>query len=441
MGIHSWFIQSELNPEEAFVIAVVDTIGLGNRVIAEIRSAATQSTGLPPSRILVAATHSHAGCDLQGLWGGVTDSYRGFVVKAAAESMAEAVRSAEPVTLYASSLTPGEGLTNNRRGWGFSLNTTTVLQAKSRRDPNRIVGNLVNFAAHPTTLSANNFLMSADYPFWVRKFVSEKTSARTVFVNGPIGDVTPRTEGSDFERPEFYGAKIADVVAESLRNQIVVEEGMEFRTANWFHEVTNPIFQIAFSIGLLDKYYHTRTREGKLGIDTEVKVFHLGGQVSGVTFPGEALTRTALPVRGFMERKTRFQLTFGLTQDTLGYLVPSDEWFSGRNGNYEELVSVDKLMGDTVRDQLLQILQQTGSSPGDGVETVSELLKPREDGDLPSSLFRAQLPEDLREFAMVLRFQSQGNVEEALEYLAEHNSEYAELAEFLLRLRAHTHAG
>jgi hypothetical protein len=42
--------------------------------------------------------------------------------------------------------------------------------------------------------------------------------------------------------------------------------------------------------------------------------------------------------------------------NTIGYLVPTDEWESGRNGGYEESVSIDQYFGDVTRDLLLSMV-------------------------------------------------------------------------------------
>ena len=47
----------------------------------------------------------------------------------------------------------------------------------------------------------------------------------------------------------------------------------------------------------------------------------------------------------------------GLNGDTLGYFVPSDEWWTGRHDNYEEKVSLNKFAGDDARDYLIAAIE------------------------------------------------------------------------------------
>eukprot|EP01052_Picozoa_sp_SAG31_P057766 SAG31_NODE_17276_length_677_cov_0.949827_1_plen_143_part_01 len=60
----------------AVILVVIDAVGIGNMIRAEIVEAASDRTGVPRDRILVASTHTHCGPDLQGMWGGVEESYR-----------------------------------------------------------------------------------------------------------------------------------------------------------------------------------------------------------------------------------------------------------------------------------------------------------------------------------------------------------------------------
>jgi len=63
------------------------------------------------------------------------------------------------------------------------------------------------------------------------------------------------------------------------------------------------------------------------------------------------LTRNAEPIKGAMQTRNKFFL--GLSGDTLGYFVPSDEWGDG----YEESVSMGIQAGDQTRDALISLIQ------------------------------------------------------------------------------------
>ena len=50
-----------------------------------------------------------------------------------------------------------------------------------------------------------------------------------------------------------------------------------------------------------------------------------------VTTPGESLTRNTMPVVDAIVGKGAVPMVAGLTQDSLGYYIPTDEWMTGRN--------------------------------------------------------------------------------------------------------------
>lgn len=78
--------------------------------------------------------------------------------------------------------------------------------------------------------------------------------------------------------------------------------------------------------------------------------------MQGLAVPGEVLTRLALPLKESLPGPHR--LFLGLTNDTLGYFLPTDEWMSGRNGNYEESVSPGPEAGPTLRAALQALVDE-----------------------------------------------------------------------------------
>jgi hypothetical protein len=56
----------------------------------------------------------------------------------------------------------------------------------------RVLGTLVNYACHPTTLAWQNTRISPDYVGAMRQVVEEATSAPCLFVQGASGDLGPR---------------------------------------------------------------------------------------------------------------------------------------------------------------------------------------------------------------------------------------------------------
>lgn len=342
---------------QQYAHVVIDVVGMGNRLSAQIRQQTSQRTGIPENNIMVGSTHTHCGPDFQGIWAGVTPTYRQFVVDGAVNALVEAFTTAVDAELRVSTVSPGNDINRNRRGWGWVINTTSTLDVLARSNGRRI-GTVINFAAHPVTLGANVLQASGDYIGYARQAMRALTGAQVVFVTGPIGDVSPGpSTGTGFERSRTFGVRVADLCWSSMQaGQRTVSEGLVVRTDRYPQVVTNSVFLLAWFAGILAPYYNMEELPGGIGITTSVNYIKLGQEAEAVTFPGESLTRNAEVIQNSMASVNFF---FGLTQDSLGYLVPTDEWQTGRNGNYEEGVSMDRLAGDGARDRLLALMRMS----------------------------------------------------------------------------------
>jgi len=68
---------------------------------------------------------------------------------------------------------------------------------------NSLIGFVINYACHPTTLSFKNNKLSAEFPGRVVSKIDELTSSKikTAYFNGPSGDLNPiTTSGTNFEK-------------------------------------------------------------------------------------------------------------------------------------------------------------------------------------------------------------------------------------------------
>ena len=99
------------------------------------------------------------------------------------------------------------------------------------------------------------------------------------------------------------------------------------------------------------------SRGGRPHVPTRVAALEMGSSLRGVTVPGEAVTRLGLPLKDALG--SPYRLFLGLTYDTLGYLIPADEWMTAPAGSYEESVSLGRQAGPTVSAALLDLIGQT----------------------------------------------------------------------------------
>jgi hypothetical protein len=280
---------------EAFVALVLDVVGIGNVIRDEIRTAASLATALPIERILVASTHTHAGPDLQGMWGGIESSYRDTVVHGAVGAISRAVATKARVILSVGSIETSDLLGRNRRGWDYVLNTTSVLVLRNVDAPMVPAGVLVSFPAHTTMLGRSNMQASGDFVGYVCRSVEARLGAQAaMWISGAVGDVSVVGHGGEgFDRLARYGEVAAEQVAAAiLLHETPIPSGarLDFQAVVYPQEITNLAFVAALTLGVLDGYYETVA--GTLAtIETIAARVRIGDQLEIVTSPGESLTR------------------------------------------------------------------------------------------------------------------------------------------------------
>lgn len=345
-------ISETTGKKNTLIITNLDLPGIGNQSLARIRDAVKTATKVPEENILIGATHNHSGPDLQGLWGGVSDDYIKDLEFKTAQAIVDAFNKREKAYLYVSK---GTHSNNNRRGWTVSDHEMTVLQAVTVKGK-KVLGTLVNFAAHPVLEDATNTLLSRDFPGHVVDTMEAKLGGVSLYVNGIVGDVTPGHSENGFAGAKSYGESIATAAIATLPNKVKIQPAeIGFQTEVLLQKVGNNTFSTAYWLGWL-KY---DAEEGDwLSVSFKVRntSFRLGKQVQAVAFPGESLSRNGMPIKD--EMKADYRLFLGLTGDTLGYFVPTDEWNKDpANKKYEETISMHRDVGDRVRDTMLKLIR------------------------------------------------------------------------------------
>lgn len=96
--------------------------------------------------------------------------------------------------------------------------------------------------------------MSGDWVYYTRLALEEKYGVPSIYFNGPIGDVTPANRnGSEYEGAENYGRRIAGYAVEAMEaGQTQIRGGLAVKTAYYNYVITNPLFILAYELGLLD---------------------------------------------------------------------------------------------------------------------------------------------------------------------------------------------
>ncbi len=333
------------------VLSIVDLPGMGNRITRSIRTKVAELTGLPEAHVLVGSTHSHSAPDLMGLWGGVPAAYRTWLIDQVATSMATAWANREPGELRVAT---GKAPANNRRDWGYTDDDMTILDAVDLNAER--LGTFVVFASHPVILGEGNKLISCDFPGFAVQALEAVTGAPALLFNGTLGDATPKVPEGDyadgFERADAYGSLLAAIAADLIESAEPIEPTLVVDDVEWTQNIDNNLFQLAALLGLLQ--YDFEMQGLQQTVTTQATYFRLGTKVQGISFPGESVTRNGLEIKESMTAPHKILL--GNTGDALGYFIPSDEWQTGKNNNYEEGVSLGKTAGDNARDAIVPLI-------------------------------------------------------------------------------------
>ncbi|HEY3788215.1 MAG TPA: hypothetical protein VGL71_05130, partial [Urbifossiella sp.] len=176
-----------------------------------IKSRVRAASGIPPEQIHIALSHTHGSAWLSRsrshLPGGhLIGPYLDSVGETCAKLAKQAAEQLQPATIvYGTSRC---SLAAHRDFWdetsqqivcGFNPDgfaDDTVMLAKvviPKPDAQaRVLGTVVNYACHPTTLAWENTLVSPDFVGAMREVVERETNAPCLFLQGASGELGPR---------------------------------------------------------------------------------------------------------------------------------------------------------------------------------------------------------------------------------------------------------
>ena len=371
----------------------IDAVGAGNIIQDRVRQRVAAATGLPPGNILFGQTHSHAGADLQGLWGGVPQDWIEQVLYPAAVSAAlEALVGAQPARLHSAQGSAPQ-FNNYRRPRvdesAEADDTVTLLQA-THLDSGDVIANLLQYNAHPTTLNEDPRAPHPDYVLGATDWL-ENLGGVALYFNGPIADASPNGSRPDCSFPEdarygvvrCRGEGIAEVATGFIGAGRELVPSLDIAHVEAILPVTNPLFIAAGALGSFNRYYDfvslplanipfigerlatelTSLPQLTPTASTPVSRITLGGAENGleiVTIPGETTNSFGQYIRSLAAPGAQVML-LGLTQNSFGYILPEDEFDyldrPDRAGlfvpgtNYEEFVSLGPLTAPLLRLQ------------------------------------------------------------------------------------------
>ena len=189
------------------LILGLDHCLLDGAEFARIRDNINRAAAIPVDDVLLSMSHTHGSAwmsrsrsQLPG--GDLIGPYLDRMTDTCARLAVEASRLVEPATILYG--TARCSLAAHRDYWdertkrfacGFNPDgpaDDTVMVAKMMGQSGGLVGTLVNYACHPTTLAWQNTLISPDYVGSTREVIELETGVPCLFLQGSSGDLGPR---------------------------------------------------------------------------------------------------------------------------------------------------------------------------------------------------------------------------------------------------------
>jgi len=331
-------------------IVVADVIGIHEAMSARIR----ERCPLPAANVIVAATHTHGApvSMVDRLSAEADPAFLRALEDGCVAALTEAAANAAPVQLSVGLGADPEVARNRRHADGSLDRALPVLRIRDAAG--ELLAVIVSYACHPTVLGADNRLMTADFPHFVRSTIeAAHPGAVAIFLNGCTGDVNightaqasvtlNASSTRTFANAERLGTRIAEAAlaapettlgATATASEQLVELTLERRehdlpalAAAWEDEArtADPV-----RATVLQHWANWARRNADHPAGTwvgRVSVLDWGG-LPIVALPGEIFAETGLTIRAACSGRPALVLSYA--DGTPGYIPPASEYGFG----------------------------------------------------------------------------------------------------------------
>lgn len=347
------------NGIEKIALVSVDHLGFDHGMVERIRTLASQSTQILPDHIFVMSSHTHSGGGAfmemlpllaNALAGKFDPKIRALYEERTARAIIEASKAMKPARI-AFGAGEARGISRFRSTWppnGPVDPEVGVIRVDSIAT-GKPMAVLMNFAAHPTVLGADNMTFSADFVGYARNAVERLIGGdvMAIFANGAQGTIAPRAfVGEDaWQRAENVGTILA---AEVLKVMLMVkpQDYVEIKLA-----------RTPLTLKIVPTSVFPPTMTYPPSYESEISAISFGGTIAFIAIPGElgSILNLQVKERG---KLLGFEKTFllGLTNDALGYIISEDEY---RHKTYESTISLfGPTFGSFIANESFQLLEK-----------------------------------------------------------------------------------
>ena len=312
--------------KQVVVIVGADILIMPPNIIDEVTKT-LEKRGIQRSQVFYSASHTHSSV---GAWGPgfIGEQFAGksnpninqWLVRQIAQAVTSAIADLKPAKIgngyfnaapYTRNRLVGESGTKNN-----DFNFISIQQKGGRK---AVIG---SFAAHATTIGAENMQFSADYPgYWQRKMERGSVDI-AIFCGGSVGSQSPSGEGKGFEKPRKIGESLADSLEIHLA-KVELKDKIDLSAMSLKMDLPD------YNIRLTTKLHFSTWLSKKLMPLPEnvyVQVIKIGNLIWMTTpcdFSGEFARqlKDALATRGFNANVTSFNGSY------VGYIIPGKYFY------------------------------------------------------------------------------------------------------------------
>ncbi|MFX0076479.1 MAG: hypothetical protein ACFE96_13640 [Candidatus Hermodarchaeota archaeon] len=422
--IHAYGVLINQSDKKANLLIIsVDSLKLPLSIVEYIKNKIIlKHKDLNSDEIIIHATHTHSSFDLTGEFyypGGAfgfikgvmfadnkNDRYIVWITNRITDMVDTLFNNLEPCKMAWVKKKFNPGIVLNRRWPTRVVLPDLGIIAFRKLTNNSLIGFIINYACHPTTLSFQNNKLSADFPGRVITKIEELTNNRSnsIYINGPSGDLNPiTTSGTNYEEIEKdktlsydqYGTykhtnKIGHIIGEeALKIADSIPEGIFFtdieidvykksvlipqKDAHYFSKVwfLNSIKwwvkkYFLFKIAKFDKKFvnfpfftvernHLR-KYGRTVVQFITLKTSEGDSYGIITIPGELFEEIGKRIIREAPTLEENTLIFQNAQDWIGYLFPLDVYIE--EGGYEPFMCFSPLCGDYIEKNTIELLKE-----------------------------------------------------------------------------------
>ena len=347
------------NGTEKIALVSVDHLGFDHGMVERIRSIAAEATHIRPDHIYVMSSHTHSGGGAymemlpllaNALAGKFDAKVRALYEQHTADAIIAANKMLKPARI---ALGAGEarGISRFRSSWppnGPVDPEVGVIRVDSAAT-GRPMAVLINFAAHPTVLGADNMTFSADFIGYARSALERMLGgdAMAIFANGAQGTIAPRAfQGDDgWQRAENVGTILA---AEAFKILLMIKPK---------DSVDIKLVRTPLTLKIVPTSVFPPGMTYPPSYESEINAISFDNRIAFIAIPGElgSILNFQVKDRGKM---LGFEKTFllGLTNDALGYIITEDEY---RHKTYESTISLfGPTFGSFIVNESFQLLEK-----------------------------------------------------------------------------------